>query len=102
MKFKPKTLTIILIIFALFLIFQTWNYFNDKQRTWTECEGLSENIIVNNPNNTETWEGWQKWIECNHEYINQFMMFEIMGIFSIITIVMIALSLKIDNIKNRI
>lgn len=101
MKYKPKFLTIVLILLALFLILQTWNYYGDKEKTWTECEGLSEKIVVVNPDNTEIWEGWQKWNECNQEYINQFMMFEIMGIFSVITIAMIILSRKLDGLKDK-
>ena len=101
MKSKPKVLTIVLIILALYLIFQTWNYYSDKQRTWDECEELSDKIVVVDSDNTETWKGWQKWTECNEEYINQFMMFEVMGIFSIITIVLIILSWRFDKLTKK-
>ena len=101
MKFKPKVLTIILIIFTLYLIFQTYNYYGDKQKTWNECQELSDKIVVVNPDNTETWEGWQNWTECNEEYINQFMMFNVMWIFSIIIIITTILSWRIDNLKKK-
>lgn len=101
MKFKPKFLTIVLVILALYLIFQTWNYYGDKQRTWIECEGLSDTVVVVNPNNTETWEGWQSWVNCNQEYITQFTMFEIMGIFFILTIAMIIISWRFDNLNKK-
>ena len=90
-----------MIILALYLVIQTWNYYADKQEKWNKCEGLSEKIVVSNSDNTETWEGWQNWAECNGSYTNLFMMYNMMKFLSILTIFMIIISWKFDNLKKK-
>jgi hypothetical protein len=91
----------LLIILTAYLIVETIGYYLDREKTGKECEELSNKIVVVDFNNTETWEGWQNWTICNQEYINQFMMFEIMGIFSILSIFLAILSWRFDVLKQN-
>ena len=96
MKYKPKVLTILLILFELYLLFNAWNWNVNRNEKWEECQILSDKVIVIDQNNTETWEGWQTWVNCNEEYVSQFMMYRIQQTFMIIVFFLIALSWRLD------
>ena len=55
MKYKPKVLTILLILFELYLLFNAWNWNVNRNEKWEECQILSDKVIVIDQNNTETW-----------------------------------------------
>jgi len=64
MKYKPKALTILLILFELSLLFNAWIWNRDRNETWEECQGWGDKVVVIDQNNTETWEGWQTLVNC--------------------------------------
>ncbi len=101
MKYKPKVLTILLILFELYLLFNAWSWNRDRNETWEECQRLNDKVVVIDQNNTETWEGWQTWVNCNEEYVNQFMMYRIQQTFVIVVLALIVLSWRFDHLARH-
>jgi|SRR3989344_1869363 len=104
MKSKISVLTIVLVLFTIYSIYQMSMWYLDKQETWVRCESLEGQGSSLNLDDNLAFLQWYSDIEihfmCLDNYGNQFMMYEIMKFITILSILLTILSWRFD-LKNK-
>ncbi|MBI4095521.1 MAG: hypothetical protein HY438_01520 [DPANN group archaeon] len=108
MKFKQKVLTIILILLTLYLIYQVWDWHALREEKWNSCEEIEKEIPelkfdtnINTIYSHKYERAWDSWQGCLGDYGNILMMYEIYKLLTIISIFLVLLSWRFDNLKNK-
>lgn len=107
MKSKTSTLTIILIIFSLYLVYQTWDIYSFRTEKWNRCEEISnEKPESFYTEGTEDYNNAQIYIfarytSCLDSYESIVAQYVYYRLFTLVSILLIALSWKFD-VKNKV
>ena len=103
MVFKPKILTIILVLVTAYLFFSTWDYNTLKNKQLLECDDLKTKILPYDLSSNlafmEAQNSWERWNTCIDSYTSLFMMYNVYSWFSLVFIFLLLISSKIDYLK---